>query len=221
MENDTTEPPLRHGGSSADPSQETIEDARRWAGKTVTIGGIGGNICVGPSIIPNTRKSEDGYYTVTTAFRRATLFTIEPVDESLYGRGLVAFRVRGGAPSGTTTPKYLTVSPYGDEVKNAAAEALARSTPLLPVHVADVVNYVADEATAEGNFEGSGYNYRSLSASDGPLTWLQMFELESHGLGRYGIRSRFGTYWRSQHWDKIVSQSPHCLGDERWRFTEN
>mmetsp|Transcript_36165 Transcript_36165/g.66716 ORF Transcript_36165/g.66716 Transcript_36165/m.66716 type:complete len:118 (+) Transcript_36165:1508-1861(+) len=116
---------------------------------------------------------------------------------------------------------YLTVQPYGDDVRNSAADALARSTPLLPVHIVDVVDYAADVASGEGGFEGAGFNYKPLTAADGPPRWLQVFELESHGLGRYGVRSLFGTYWRSQHWNRTVSQSPHCLGDERWRFTEN
>ena len=37
---------------------------------------------------------------------------------------------------------------------------------------------------------------------------------------RWGIRSRFGKYWRSQHWDNTVSQSSHLLGDEEWTLSE-
>ena len=37
---------------------------------------------------------------------------------------------------------------------------------------------------------------------------------------RWGIRSRFGKYWRSQHWDSTVSQSSHLLGDEEWTLSE-
>uniref|UniRef100_A0A7S4MG46 Uncharacterized protein n=1 Tax=Odontella aurita TaxID=265563 RepID=A0A7S4MG46_9STRA len=193
------------GVFARDASEEAIQEARRWAGKTVTISGVGGFVCV--------NSMND--FVVSTSFRQATALVVEPVDDALYGRGLVAFRVRDAHN------KYLAVSPYGDDIRNEAAAALARVSPLLPEHISDVVNFATDEATAEGNFEGAGFNYRPLTATDGPPTWLQVFELEPNGLGKYGVRNRFGSYWRSEHWNKTVSQSPHCLGDERWRFTEN
>lgn len=190
------------GRFTSDASEEAIQEAQRWAGQTVTVGGVGGFICV----------DSQNKFAVKTSFRQATPLKIEPVDEALYGRGLVAFRVLCDGE------KYLTVCPYGDDVRNEAATALAQNSPLLPVHIVDIVNFVADEASAEGNFEGAGFNYRPITVTNGPPTWLQVFELENQGLDRYGIKSRFGTYWRSQHWNKTVSQSPHCLGDERWRL---
>jgi len=51
---------------------------------------------------------------------------------------------------------------------------------------------------------------------------LQVFELtalDHYQSNRFGIKSVFGTYWRSQHWNNTVSQSPHLLGDETWHFS--
>ncbi len=194
------------GVFARDASAEAIQEARRWAGKTVTVSGVGGFVCV--------NSMND--FVVSTSFREATAtaLVIEPVDKALYGRGLVAFRVRDAHN------KYLAASPYGDDIRNEAAAALARVTLLLPEHISDIANFAADEATSEGNFEGAGFNYRPLTATDGPPTWLQVFELEPNELGRYGVRSRFGSYWRSEHWNKTVSQAPHCRRDEHWKFTE-
>lgn len=184
------------------------EPYQALVGKRVIIGGVGGSICVDP----NDQK------TVKTKHGRGTLFEVELINNANDERGnqvdtertFVAFRVVG------TQNKYLSVVIYGDEMRNAATQALSH-TPLLPVHIPAVVDYAIDKASADKNFEGAGFNYQPITAEDGPPGLLQLFSLERF-YGRYGIKSRFGTYWRSQHWNKTVSQSPHCLGDERWHI---
>ncbi len=134
------------GVFARDASAEAIQEAWRWAGKTMTVSGVGGFVCV--------NSMND--FVVSTSFRQATAtaLVIEPADKALYGRGLVAFRVRDAHN------KYLAVSPYVDDIRNEAAAALARVTLLLPEHISDIANFAADEATSEGNFEGAGFNYR-------------------------------------------------------------
>jgi len=164
--------------------------------------------------------------TVTTSWRQGTPLRVETRQRKniFGGEGegdnededddslLVAFRVVGSAN------RYLSVTLYGDEVRNATAEALSQ-TPILPALIPGVVDYVVDRSTSTDNFEGGGYNYSPHRAETGPPGLLQVFSLERAVGGRYGIKSLFNTYWRSQHWNRTISQSPHCLGDERWTIT--
>ena len=107
---------------------------------------------------------------------------------------------------------------YGDDVRNAAAAVLSR-TPVLPSHIPQIVDYAIARPTDRSNFEGRGFNYSPLTAQEGPPGPLQVFELTAEPHGKYGIKTLFGSYWRSEHWNKRVSQSPHCQGDERWKIT--
>jgi hypothetical protein len=125
------------------------------------------------------------------------------------------------------SPLYLTINMYGDEAQRTITEAVANYTPLLPVHVPLIVDFLVDRPTGPGNFEGPGYNYSPLTLAPGSPNYgpsfLQVFLLVRNGdnvLGerRYGIKSLFGTYWRSEHWNNTISQSPHCEGDERWNL---
>ena len=183
--------------------------ARSLDGCTVIVGGVGGTICVNPQ----------DRVTITTSWRQGTPLRIETRQKKSFGGEdededdslLVAFRVVG-------SNRYLSVTLYGDEVRNATAEALSH-TPILPAFIPDVVNYVVDRSTSTDNFEGAGYNYSPHTAEIGPPGLLQVFSLERAVGGRYGIKSLFDTYWRSQHWNRTVSQAPHCLGDERWNIT--
>mmetsp|Transcript_4338 Transcript_4338/g.9791 ORF Transcript_4338/g.9791 Transcript_4338/m.9791 type:complete len:227 (+) Transcript_4338:187-867(+) len=191
--------------SGSQTSVASYQHALEHDGKRVIIGGVGGSICVDP----RDRR------TVTTSYRKGALLQVELIDENKFSeRGLVAFKVVG------TTNKYLSVTLYGDDVRNAIAEALSR-TLLLPALIPGIIDFVVDRASEGDNFEGPGYNYQPMTAEDGPPGLLQVFTLERKCGGRFGIKSRFQTYWRSQHWNKTVSQAPHCLGDERWRLTAN
>mmetsp|Transcript_16857 Transcript_16857/g.25498 ORF Transcript_16857/g.25498 Transcript_16857/m.25498 type:complete len:186 (-) Transcript_16857:233-790(-) len=181
-----------------------MEFYRDLSGRRVIIGGVGGSICVDP-------KDQK---TVQTSHSRGVLLQVELIkiaDEEANERNFVAFRVVG------TQNKYLSLVLYGDEMRNAAAEALSH-TPVLPDLIPNVVDYAVDHASADKNFEGAGFNYQPMTAEDGPPGLFQLFSLE-RAYEKYGIKTRFGTYWRSQHWNKTVSQSPHCLGDERWNIT--
>lgn len=188
--------------------QQATEGATRlaniWAGRHVSIRGqVGGSICV----------DEDGMKVKTATGGNASRFVIEqgPLPNT------VAFRVLG-------TQKYLTNIMYGDKHRQHTAEVLAAVPVLLPVHIPALVDYAIGRPTDETNFEGPGFNYNPMNAQDGPPTKLQLFELESvqdsarHSL--FGVKSLFGTYWRSQWWDHTVSQSPNLLGDETWSFDE-
>jgi hypothetical protein len=124
---------------------------------------------------------------------------------------------------GTDERLYLTQCLYGDGPKAELANALLQISPqlgLLPELVPNIVDYLADQATAEGNFEGVGFNYKPLSAQPGPPNWLSVFTIQAqeghHDVNAVGIQSPFGRYWRSEHWNRVVSQAPHCFGDETW-----
>lgn len=197
--------------SSIESTPSSSDLARSLDGCTVIVGGVGGTICVSPQ----------DRTTVTTSFRKGTPLRIETRQKKIFGGDgadeddddslLVAFRVVG-------SNRYLSVTMYGDDVRNATAEALSH-TPVLPALIPDIVNYVVDRSTGTENFEGAGYNYSPHTAHVGPPGLLQVFSLERAVGGRYGIKSLFNTYWRSQHWNRTVSQAPHCLGDERWTIT--
>jgi len=125
--------------------------------------------------------------------------------------------------------QYLTVQMYGDEIRQDAAQVLASVPDVLADAIPTVVDYAIGRPTGETNFEGAGFNYSPMIAlrggggATGAPTKLQLFTLEKNtrrSRYSYGVRSLFGTYWRSQHWDGVVSQSPHLLDDETWRFQD-
>jgi hypothetical protein len=181
---------------------EAIRLADTWAGRRVTISGVGGAIGV----------DSGGDFEVTTAHGKVSRIVIERAPEGLGLPNAVAFRVFG-------TQKYLTNIMYGDRHRQQCAEALAAVPGLLPVHIPEIVAFAIGRPTGETNFEGPGFNYCPMTVQDGPPTKLQLFVLESvRGANRFGVKSLFGTYWRSQHWVKKISQSPHLLGDETWYF---
>ena len=131
--------------------------------------------------------------------------------------GVVAFRVQD-------TNLYLTNIMYGDEARQTAATELAAVPGILADNIASIVDYAVGRPTGEDNFEGAGFNYSPMTVQAGPPNKLQMFRLEPGVRPGFapgiGVQSLFGTYWRSQWWDQVVSQSPHLLGDERWYVRE-
>jgi|UniRef100_A0A7S2XK46 hypothetical protein len=200
-------------GVQEENTREAIRLANAWDKKTVTISGMGGSIGV-------TIKD------VSTAHGRASLFQIERAPPQMNLPHMVAFRVVG-------TQRYLTNVMYGDRPRQDAAEALASvpsNIPILPDIIPTIIDYAIGRPTQDTNFEGSGFHYSPMTAEEqvqgtatggGPApNKFQLFQLEkvrdSHF---FGVKSLFGTYWRSQHWVKKVSQSPHLLADETWQFT--
>jgi hypothetical protein len=187
--------------------------AEPWIDTVVTIYGCGGFI-----------HYNDGSIT-TGSTGSPILISRAPVH---FGGDKVTFCIatgsNGAATEGTAGERlYLTQCLYGDGPKAELANALLRITPqlgLLPELVPNVVDYLADQATAESNFEGQGYNYTPLSAQPGPPNWLSVFTIEAvenrYDSDEVGIQSPFGRYWRSEHWNRVVSQAPHRLGDETW-----
>lgn len=192
-----------------------------------------------PGMVKSTTNVEKDETVKTVGNRQlATCVIIErlaPQEEARFGKsGLVSFRVlSSNAKTSDHTPtRYLTVELYGDEIRQAAAASLvsaseATSAPLLPEHVPDIIDYAFGRGSAESNFEGRGFDYSPLTAPvsqhslDARPNMMQVFQLTSEaGGGRYnyGIKSLFNTYWRSQHWAGVVSQSPHCLADEKFDF---
>lgn len=191
-------------GDDQQATEEATRLAKIWAGRRFSIRGrVGGSICV---------NQDDGKVSTATE-GTASRFVIEqgPLPNT------IAFRVVG-------TQKYLTNIMYGDRHRQSTAEVLAAAKFLLPDHIPTIIDYAIGRPTDETNFEGPGYNYSPMNAQDGPPTKLQLFELESvHGSAShvaFGVRSLFGTYWRSQWWEHTVSQSPHLLGDEMWYFDQ-
>lgn len=183
----------------------------------------------------------------TTNAPRGSKFLLERAplryhDETYNGIGLlVAFRLinddnssnndqtnvgnNNNNENGQSSPLYLTINMYGDIVQRTISEAVANHTPLLPVHVPLIVDFLVDRPTGQENFEGAGFNYSPMTLA-GPATpncpsFLQVFQLVRQDGGGYGIKSLFGTYWRSEHWNGTVSQSPHCLRDETWRLVHS
>jgi hypothetical protein len=207
---------------------ETIRLAELWAGRSVTISGIGGTIWVDPI----TGDNDDKTRAVRTRFETdelvpnaggGALLVLERAPIELGLPGAVAFRVADT----TTTPTcyYLTNILYGDDFRQTTAETLAAIPDLLVDHISLIVDYSVGRPTGESNFEGPGYNYspmRALPHYGGRPSKLQLFELQSvpGDRNRLGVRSLFGTYWRSQHWDQVVSQSPRMDRDEIWYFSK-
>lgn len=127
--------------------------------------------------------------------------------------GAVAFEV----PS---TNFYLTADLYGDDTRRDVAEVLARVPQIMADTIPFIVDFAVARPTNESNFEGSGFSYQPLRITESPHgpNKLQLFYLERYGRERFGIKTLFGSYLRCQHWEKTVSQSPHLLADEAWRF---
>lgn len=146
---------------------------------------------------------------VKTGYQGAGIYRFHV--ESIPGMpGVVAFRAED-------TNLYLTNIMYGDELRQSMANELAAVPEILADSIASIVDYTVGRPTNEENFEGPGFNYSPMTVQTGPPNKLQMFRLEP-GIG---VKSLFGTYWRSQWWDKVVSQSPHLLGDETWNITNS
>jgi hypothetical protein len=192
--------------ASSSNNEETIQLANSWADQKVTIRGVGGWLSVDKKDLSVRTKPQNA----------ATTIIIEAAPERLNDPSGVVFRVDG-------TQMYLTNIIYGDTHRQAAAEALATIPDLAADTIPLIVDFAIGRPTQETNFEGSGFNYSPMTAQPGhPITRLQLFHLErSEGSRRnqtsyFGLKSVFGTYWRSQHWNGTISQSPHCLGDETW-----
>jgi hypothetical protein len=222
--------------SSSSNQEEAIQLAKSWAGRKVIIFGVGGWL----SVDHNKKNKKDPPSSSSSSVRtkrslpkhKATNIVIEAAPETFNDPSAVVFRVAG-------TQMYLTNILYGDTHRQAAAEALLAAIPDNLV-VADTIPLIVDFAigrpTEDTNFEGSGFNYSpmtvvqpaglrpssSSSSSSSTNTRLQLFYLERTEASRrnqtsyFGIKSVFGTYWRSQHWNGTISQSPHCLSDETW-----
>lgn len=162
-----------------------------WIGSKVRISGEGGRIC-----------EADGF--ITTKWETGRNFVIERVSVNK-----VAFRLVG-------TDLFLTQTLYGIHARAGIMSILSQKRDLLPEIVSKIADFVVDQATTEDNFEGPGYNYTPMTAQPGPPNILQTFTLVPVSRSTFGIRSRFGTYWRSEHWNGVVSQSPHLERDEHW-----
>ena len=190
---------------------ETEEEflARVMIGRTVSIRGVGGYLHV---------ESGDNNDVKTGSVNTRCLFVIEQAPNR--PNGWITF-----SPVDGQTNKYLTVNMYGDETKSTVLETLSRNVPsLLPEHIIDIVDYIVDTSTNDDNFEGSGFNYQPMTLQDGPPNLQQVFQLKWNNIHQYhrmGIKTSFGTFWRSQHWKSIISQSPHLEGDETFYFYEN
>jgi hypothetical protein len=182
---------------SSSTNEASLQLAERFAGRLVEIQNHGW------IIVPETRHGA----VVKTGYRGdgQCRFHVESIPGM---PGVVAFRVQD-------TNLYLTNIMYGDEHRQAVANALASVPGILADNIASIVDYTVGRPTDEQNFEGAGFNYSAMTVLEGPPNKLQMFQLERG----FGVRSLFGTYWRSQWWDRVVSQSPHLLGDETWRIS--
>jgi hypothetical protein len=202
--------------------EAAIQLAKTWAGQTVTIQGVGGWLSV--------NSTDDS---VRTNKSKATKIVIEAAPEKFQDSRAVVFRVvppfdddnnDGTHNTSKTSVRYLTNILYGDTHRQTAAQALAAIPALVLDTIPLTVDFAVGRPTEETNFEGSGFNYSSMTAQPGPVTRLQLFRLERpdndnpRNDSSFGVKSLFGTYWRSQHWDGSISQSPHCLGDETWYF---
>jgi hypothetical protein len=218
-------------------NNESIRLANTWAGRRVTISGVGGTICMGPPLNEDDekkkqKKTNGGPRIVKTSHGTLGLhLLIERAPDALKIPGAVAFRVvlpptatTGATKNNEPSSMYLTNIMYGDELRQSTAEMMAAIPSLLADHIPLIVDFSIGRPTGETNFEGAGFNYSPMTiqkagSAAGPNK-LQVFTLECRdGGGRFGVKSLFGTYWRSQHWDQIVSQSPHCLGDETWNIS--
>lgn len=195
--------------ASSSNEEEAIQLANSWANQKVTIRGVGGFLSVD-------KKNLSVLTKLSLPQNAATKIIIEAAPERLNDPSGVVFRVDG-------TQMYLTNIIYGDTHRQEAAEALATILDLAADTIPLIVDFAIGRPTEEMNFEGSGFNYSPMTVQPGhPITRLQLFHLERTEASRrnqtsyFGIKSVFGTYWRSQHWNGTISQSPHCLGDETW-----
>ena len=201
-----------------------IDLASQWNNRVVQISGVGGRITVADDDEVKTKKIVGG----------ATKFIIKASSEI---SGAVAFQVvaepkeeeeakkESSLESDESCPYYLTVQMYGDEHRQIASQMLAGIQEVNADNIPSIVDYAIARPTADSNFEGSGFNYSPMIVlpSQAP-TKLQLFYLETppgyqhprSSNNRFGIKSLFGTYWRSQHWENTISQSPHLLRDETW-----
>jgi hypothetical protein len=189
--------------------------AEPWIDEVVTIHGCGGFIHYHNGAI---RTGSTGSPILIS--RAPAHFGADKVTFSVARNSNIATATNN---AGTDERLYLTQCLYGDGPKAELANALLQIAPqlgLLPELVPNIVDYLADQATAEGNFEGVGFNYKPLSAQPVPPNWLSVFTIEAqdnnYDVNAVGIQSPFGRYWRSEHWNRVVSQAPHCLGDETW-----
>jgi hypothetical protein len=208
--------------NSNEEDEAAIQLAKAWAGQTVTIKGVGGWLSVD--------NTEDSVRTnpARNAATKATKIDIEAAPENFGDPSAVVFRVvfdNDDGTQNTSNTRYLTNIMYGDTHRQAAAQALAAIPALVLDAIPLTVDFAIGRPTEETNFEGSGFNYSSMTAQPGPVTRLQLFRLERPNNPRndssFGVKSLFGTYWRSQHWDESISQSPHCLEDETWYFVSS
>lgn len=182
---------------------------REWIGKIVSIRTRDRNLRI-------VARPDGTVYTRNSVVDEGDKDTFEIVKApESYGPDAIAFRIHG------TMSMYLTISLYGDDARIHISRILSY-TPLLPEHIPAVIDYAVGRETEKVNFEGSGFNYSPMKAEvsigeGGEPGWLQVFKLEPHNTN-FGILSKFGTYWRSQWWDNVVSQSSHCQGDELWKI---
>lgn len=125
----------------------------------------------------------------------------------------IAFRVEG-------TSRYLTLNPYGNARAHILESLSSSEMPmLLPDLYENIIDYIVGDETGANNFEGRGFNYDPMKAEESHTsspTILQSFCIEGDSLHEIGVKSVFGKYWRSQHWENTISQSPHMLLDETW-----
>jgi hypothetical protein len=187
-------------------SAEAIENANQWAGKQVRIRGRGGWIVA-------TERAHNVVVTTSVVYSNETLqdFLIESIQAPDDLHGVVVFRAEG-------TDLYLTNIMYGDKPRQELCSALAFVPQLLADNVGLIMDYAVGRPTDASNFEGAGFNYSPMMLQRGPPSKLQMFQIVGQVGFNKGIKSLFGTYWRSQWWQYTVSQSPHMLGDETWSF---
>lgn len=167
-----------------------------WIGRSVRITGTGGAITVENDTVKTTRST-------------GSVFSIERAPHGV--------RFRYGAK------QYLTIVMYGDACRQATVEALANLPfDLLPETIHTIGEFGIVPATNQRNFEGAGYCYQPMTLSSSKPNSLNTFDLQEHrnAYGRtvLGVRTRFASYWRSEHWNRVVSQAPHCEGDEQWNF---
>jgi hypothetical protein len=208
-------------------NDEATRLANTWAGRRVTISGVGGAIFIGP---PTKGEKKKGPRIVKTSHGTPGVqLMIEHAPAALKIPGTVAFRVVLPSTAGANDEhKYLTNIMYGDDLRQSTAETMAAIPSLLADHIPLVIDFSIGRPTGETDFEGAGFNYSPMTiqragSHNGGIPCpnkLQVFVLQCQGGGgRFGVKSLFGTYWRSQHWDQIVSQSPHCLRDETWHIS--
>lgn len=220
--------------------------ASRWSGKTVEISGRGGVVCMilEPKRSPQGNEKEEVSYQVQT--RR---YGQKLVVERVFGPW-IAFRVKGThryltqhlydeEARNSLTKVLLT------ECNSVYSILLPE---LIPPIVEYAIDQGSDSTNFEG--AGFCYQPMTVEPPcimTKKPSLLQQFTLveptpqedtntnffrrdgdyfrEANGRyllreRRWGIRSRFGKYWRSQHWDSTVSQSSHLLGDEEWTLSE-